>query len=217
MSLLDVLQPDEKQENGNVVGVAVGIVTNNQDPEKMGRVKVRYPWREDSQESFWARIAVLAAGQNRGTVWLPEVDDEVLLAFDRGNIEHPYVLGASWNGQDGPPEANADGQNDTKMMRTRCGHKVTFFDKQGQESIKIETPGGRQIFLDDTSGSGKILIDDGSGQNKITIDTTQNSLAIESGMSLKIKSQKIDIEAGASMTIKATGTLTIQGALVKIN
>src|SRR5204862_4016227 len=117
---------------------------------------------------------------------------------------HPYVLGAIWNGKDEPPETNADGQNDTKMLRTRCGHKITFFEKQGQESIKIETQGGRKILMDDTSGSGQVVIVDGSGQKKITIQTTQNSLSIESGMTLKIKSQSIDIEAGASMSLKAS-------------
>lgn len=216
MSLLDLLQSEDKQEGDRIQGVALGLVTNNHDPEGMARVKVRYPWREDAQESHWARLAVLAAGKDRGTVWIPEVGDEVLLGFDKGNIEHPYVLGALWNGSDVPPETNADGENNTKMIKSRCGHTVTFFEKQGQESIKIETQGGRMILMDDTAGSGQIVIDDGSG-NKLTIQTAQNSLTIESGLSLKLKSQKIDIEAGASLNIKASGTLMIQGALVKIN
>lgn len=216
MSLLDLLQDETKQENGSVNGVAIGTVTNNQDPEGMGRVKVKYPWREDGQESDWARIAVPAAGKDRGTVWLPEVGDEVLLAFEKGNVEHPVVLGSLFNGKDVPPEKNADGKNDIKMIKTRCGHKVTFSEKQGKESIKIESQGGRVILLDDSAGSGQIVIDDGSG-NKFTLQTAQNSLTIETGLSLKLKSQTIDIEAGASMSLKASGTLTLQGALVKIN
>jgi uncharacterized protein involved in type VI secretion and phage assembly len=216
MSLLDLLQDETKQENGTVNGVAIGMVSNNQDPDGLGRVKVKYPWREDGQESDWTRIAVLAAGKDRGTVWLPEVGDEVLLAFDKGNVEHPYVLGSLFNGKDVPPEKNGDGKNDIKMIKTRSGHKVTFSEKQGKESVKIESQGGRVILLDDTAGSGQIVIDDGSG-NKFTLQTAQNSLTIETGLSLKLKSQSIEIEAGASMTLKASGTLTIQGALVKIN
>jgi uncharacterized protein involved in type VI secretion and phage assembly len=216
MSLLDLLQDETKQENGTVNGVAIGTVSNNQDPDGLGRVKVKYPWREDGQESDWTRIAVLAAGKDRGTVWLPEVGDEVLLAFDKGNVEHPYVLGSLFNGKDVPPEKNDDGKNDIKLIKTRSGHKVTFSEKQGQESVKIESQGGRVILLDDTAGSGQIVIDDGSG-NKFTLQTAQNSLTIETGLSLKLKSQSIEIEAGASMTLKASGTLTIQGALVKIN
>lgn len=217
MSLLDLIQPEDKQEAGGVQGVALGLVTNNQDPEGLGRVKVRYPWREGSEESYWARLAVLAAGKDRGSLWLPEVKDEVLVAFDKGNIEHPYVIGSLWNGKDVPPEKNADGKNDTKLIRTRCGHQVKFFEKQGKESVEIKTKGGHVFLMDDTTGSAQVQIKDSSGQNKITIKTSDNSVTIESGLSLKIKSQKIDIEAGASMTLKASGTLTIQGTLVRIN
>ncbi|HEU4593527.1 MAG TPA: phage baseplate assembly protein V [Pyrinomonadaceae bacterium] len=215
MSLLTLLKDDDQRENGRVDGVATGIVTNNQDAEGLSRVKVKYPWREDSQESYWARLAVLAAGDNRGTLWIPEVGDEVLLAFDKGDIQHPYVLGSLWNGKDKPPETNSDGQNDTKMIRSRSGHKITLLDKKGGESVEIKTQGGHTILLDD--GAGRVEIKDSSGSNKIVIETKQNSLSIESAMSLKIKSQSIDIEAGASMNIKASGTLTIQGALVRIN
>lgn len=215
MSLLTLLKDDDQRENGRVDGVATGIVTNNQDPEGLGRVKVKYPWREDSQESYWARLAVLAAGDNRGTLWLPEVGDEVLLAFDKGDIQHPYVLGSLWNGKDKPPETNSDGQNDKKVIRSRSGHQITLLDKKGSESFEIKTNGGHTILLDD--GAGSVEIKDSSGSNKIVIETRQNSLSVESAMSLKIKSQSIDIEAGASMNIKASGTLTIQGALVRIN
>lgn len=216
MSLLELLQSEDQQEQSTLQGVALGLVTNNQDPEGLGRVKVRYPWREGSEESHWARLAVLAAGKDRGTVWIPEVGDEVLLGFDKGNIEHPYVLGSLWNGKDAPPEKNSDGENNTKLIKSRCGHTIKFFEKQGQESFEIKTKGGHVLLMDDTAGSAQIIIKDSSG-NKIEIKSAQNSLTIESGLSLKIKSQQIDIEAGASMNIKASGTLMIQGALVKIN
>jgi uncharacterized protein involved in type VI secretion and phage assembly len=216
MSLLELLQED-KRETGRVEGVAIGLVTNNKDDQGLGRVKVRYPWREDSQDSYWARPAVLAAGKERGTFWLPEVGDEVLLAFDKGDIRHPYVLGALWNGKDKPPETNGDGENNTKLIRSRSGHQVTLFDKTGEERVELKTAGGHTILLDDKTGAARVEIKDSSGSNRIVIETGQNSLIIESGMSLKLKSQTIDIEAGASMTIKASGTLTLQGAMVLIN
>jgi uncharacterized protein involved in type VI secretion and phage assembly len=216
MNLLDMLQED-KREAGRVAGVAIGLVTNNKDEQGLGRIKVKYPWREDSQESHWARLAVLAAGKDRGTFWLPEVGDEVLLAFDKGDIEHPYVIGALWNGEDKPPETNADGDNNTKLIKSRSGHQITLFDKTGEERLEIKTKGGHTILLDDKTGSARVEIKDSSGSNKILIETAQNSLTIESGLSLKLKSQTIDIEAGASMTIKASGTLTLQGSLVRIN
>lgn len=217
MSLLEMLTDEAERETGRVDGVANGIVTNNQDPEGLARVRVRYPWREDGQESDWARVVVLAAGKDRGTVWIPEVGDEVLLAFDKGDINHPYVLGALWNGKDKPPEKNDDGQNDTKLIRSRSGHQIKLFDKAGQESVEIKTHGGHTILLDDSAGSARVEIKDSSGSNKLVIETAQNSVTVESGLSLKIKSQKVDIEAGASMTLKSTGPLTIQGTPVRIN
>ena len=122
-----------------------------------------------------------------------------------------------WNGQDKPPADNADGENNTRMIRSRSGHEITLFDKAGQESVEIKTQGGHTVKLDDTGGSEKIEVVDKSGSNKMVIDSAQNSITMESGLSLKIKSQSIDIEAGASMNIKASGTLSVQGALVKIN
>ena len=217
MSLLDVFQDEEKKETGTVEGVAIAIVTNNKDPQNWGRVKLKYPWREDQQESEWVRVASLAAGSDRGTLWVPEVKDEVLVAFEKGNVNHPFVLGALWNGQDKPPAKNEDGKNDTKLIKTRSGHEVRFFDKKKEEFIEIKTQGGHVFRLDDKPDNTQVQIMDSSGRNKITIKTGGNSIEIESGLSLTIKSQTINIEAGASMTIKASGTLTIQGALVKIN
>ena len=109
MSLVDLFQDEEKKENGTVEGVATAIVTNNKDPEKWGRVKLQYTWREDKQESDWARVASSGAGKDRGTLWTPEVGDEVLVAFDKGNVDHPFVLSALWNGKDTPPAKIEDG------------------------------------------------------------------------------------------------------------
>src|SRR5687768_6151379 len=149
MSLMDLVLDEEKIE-----------VTHNKDPKKCGRVKMTYPWRENSPESAWARIATLPRGKDRGTVWLPEVGDEVLVAFEKGDIDHPYVLGGLWNGVDVPPEKNEDGNNDTKMIKTRCGHQVKFFDKAGEEQIEIKTQGGHVLLMDDKAGSAQVEIKD---------------------------------------------------------
>lgn len=217
MSVYDILQTESDEERGQVKGAAIGIVTNNQDSEGLGRVKVRYPWMEGSQESFWARMAVPMAGNDRGTYFLPEVGDEVLLAFDRGDVRHPFMIGGLWNGRDSPPETNDDGENNVRKIRSRSGHEVILNDKASSEQVEIKTQGGHQVLLDDSSGQEKIVIKDRSGSNLITIDSAQNSMTIESGLKLTIKSTKIDIEASAAMKIKAGGTLTLQGALVKIN
>jgi len=206
-------------EAGLIKGVAVGVVTQNRDPESLGRVKVKFPWRENPDESHWARIAAPMAGVNRGTWFLPEVGDEVLVAFEAENVEHPYLLGALWNGQDNPPETNQDGQNNIRKIRSRSGHEIIFNDdsQTKQEKIEIHTNSGHKIVLDDSLGSEKIEVKDKAGTNFIVIDSVQNSLTIESGLNLTIKSTNINIEAGATMTLKAGATLTIQGTLVRIN
>lgn len=220
MNMFDMSQESEDQETGGKIkGVAVGVVTNNKDPQGMGRVKVRFPWREHHDESYWARIATLMAGKDRGSFFLPEVGDEVLVAFEREDIRHPYVVGGLWNGQDKPPETNSDGKNNIRKIKSRSGHEIIFNDdhEAKKEKVEIHTKAGHKVVLDDAAGSEKIEVRDKSGSNFIVIDSVQNSITIESTAQLKIKSQKIDIEAGATMTLKASGALTIQGAIVKIN
>lgn len=219
MSILDMLQDRGETRENRIWGVVVGIVTNNQDPDGMGRVRVKFPWRGEDDESYWARIATLMAGNDRGTFFLPEVSDEVLVAFDHGDIQHPYVLGALWNGVDKPPETNADGKNNIRKIKSRSGHEIILDDnsEQMKEKIEIHTKAGHKIVLDDSAGQEKIEIVDKTGSNSIKMDSVQNSISVESAMQLKIKSQMVEIEAGTMMTIKAGATLTIQGALVKIN
>lgn len=202
-----------------ITGVVIGIVTNNKDAEGMGRVKVKFPWRGDSDESYWARVSTLMAGKDRGAFFLPEVGDEVLVAFDHGDINHPYVIGALWNGVDTPPETNADGKNNIRTIKSRSGHEIIFDDndEQKKEKIEIHTKAGHTIILDDSAGAEKIEIKDKTGNNSIMIDSVQNAIAISSQMKLSIKAQAIEIESGGMMSIKSSATLTIQGAIVKIN
>jgi uncharacterized protein involved in type VI secretion and phage assembly len=196
-----------------ISGVAVGVVTNNQDPDKLGRVKVRFPWLSDEDESQWARIAAPMAGKERGIYFLPEVDDEVLVAFEHGDIRFPYVVGALWNGKDAPPAANDDGKNNIRLIKSRSGHVVKLNDEDGKETIEII---------------------DKSEKNSIVIDTAKNTITITSDKDITLKAangtitldaQKIavkssadsKVEAGAGMDVKASGTLNIKGATVNIN
>ena len=217
MSLLELLK--ERDQRGKIYGVAVGIVTNNKDPEGMGRVKLKFPWRDVEDESYWARIATLMAGKGRGAFFLPEVGEEVLVAFDQGDIHHPYVLGGLWNGKDEPPEKNADGKNNIRIIKSRSGHEIIFNDnhEDKKEQIMILTKAGHQILLDDSAGGEKIEIRDKTGNNTLTMDSVKNSISISSQTKLSIKSQMIEIESGGMMTIKAGATLTLKGAIVKIN
>ena len=95
------------EANTLATGMMTGLITNNKDPEKYGRVKVKFPWLSEEDESDWLRVVVPGGGNNRGLLFLPEVNDEVLVGFEQGDINRPYVLGGLWNGQDTPPESAA--------------------------------------------------------------------------------------------------------------
>lgn len=194
-------------------GVTIGVVTNNQDPDKLGRVKVRFPWLSDQDESHWARVVSPMAGPERGLFCLPEVDDEVLIAFEHGLAEFPYVLGSLWNGKDKPPTANEDGKNNLRFIKSRSGHIIR---------------------LDDTDGSEKIEIIDKSGKNSVVINTKENSMTITAEADITIQSGKgklilsgngveitskaaLKLEASQNMDIKAGPQMTIKGQMVHIN
>jgi uncharacterized protein involved in type VI secretion and phage assembly len=219
MNLLELLNDKEDAHavTGRVYGVVVGVVTNNQDPEKLGRVKVVYPWLSNSEESHWARIATLMAGKDRGSFYLPEVDDEVLLAFDHGDVRFPYVLGMLWNGKDTPRYDNGDGKNDKRVITSRSGHEFVFDDNEQQGKVVIHTKKNHVITLDDAAGGEKISVVDKTGSNSVVIDSNQNSIAVKSAMKLTIESQVIEIKAGATMKLEAGATMTIKGAMVMIN
>jgi len=190
----------ESQERGEM-GAVVGIVTNNDDPEGMGRVKVKYPWLAEDEESAWARVASFMAGKDRGAFFLPEVNDEVLLAFDHGNIHRPYVIGVLWNGEDQPPEANS-----------------TVLDGSGQVVQRIiKSRSGHTILLDDTSGGGGITISDRAG-NQIVIDSGSNAMKVEIQGNLEISAKgKVTIKGDAGVEISSSANVDVKGAIVKLN
>lgn len=193
-------------------GVAVGIVTANNDDEGMGRVKVRLPWLGDI-ESDWARIAVPMAGNDRGVYFLPEVDDEVLVAFEHGDPRFPYVIGALWNGKDAPPATNDDGKNNVRLIKSRSGHVIRLNDEDGKETVEIVDKSGKNSLVFDTA------------KNTITLTSDKDIVLSAAQGTIKLDAQKIEIkssasakvEAGASMDLKASGTLNVKGATVNIN
>jgi uncharacterized protein involved in type VI secretion and phage assembly len=205
-------QGQEEAEPGLLRGVSVGVVAQNQDPDGLGRVKIRFPWRENPDETHWARIAVPMAGKERGTWFLPEVGDEVLVACDAEKVEHPYILGSLWNGKEPPPTTNSDGKNDIRMIRSRSGHEIVF-DDGAQGRIEIHLKDDTRVVRLDPDG---IAIEDDSG-NSIEITSTPGTIKVASNTSISLTSKTIDIKADASMTLKASGTLTIQGGMVQIN
>jgi len=189
-------------------GIATAIVTNNEDPKGMGRIKITYTWDEDGDESHWARVMSFMAGDDRGGYFLPEGDDEVVVGFIGGDIEFPLILGALWNGQEAPPETNDDGENNIRKIKSRSGHELIFDDTQSSEKIEIISQSGHHITLDDSAGGEKITMEDKSG-NSIEMDAVTNKITLKSSMQLSIEANIIEI--------KADSMLTLKGGIVKIN
>jgi len=177
-------------------GVAEGVVTHNDDPKKQGRVKVKFLWFDAAMESDWCRVANVYAGNGYGSFWIPEVEDEVLVAFQHGDMRFPYVLGGLYNGKD-LPSTSRDANKDQKLFRTKGGHSLLFDDSSGQEKIEMKTQGGHSVVLDDaskevtvTSSGGQSLVMDSSGAVKlkgvsqVTLDAPKVNLGGSAGSSL---------------------------------
>ena len=194
-------------------GVAIGVVTNNKDPDGLGRVKTSLPWMADQVESDWARVVTPMAGPGRGVYFLPEVNDEVLVAFAHGNPDTPYVLGGLWNGQDKPPESNRDGKNDLRVIRSRSGNVIRFSDAEDDAKIEIIDSSAQNTIVIRTkdnsitiTAAGDVTVQSGNGKLKLS----GNGVEITSTSTVKI-------EASQSMELKSPGQLNIKGSVVNIN
>lgn len=205
---------------GRVQGVVTALVTQLEDEEDVGRIKVKYPWlpkyNDVEVESDWIRIASPMAGAQRGFQFLPEIDDEVLIAFEHGDVHRPYLVGVLWSDTDKPPKGKADLVADGKVVQhvlvTRSGHEIVFGDKEDEELISVTTKSGHKVILDDKSGSEKITICDKTGKNEMVIDSAANSMTIsvEGDFSVTAKG-KINLTSTGDMTLDATGNGSFKG------
>ena len=213
MSIYGAIAEGMKREHQveRIFGVVIGIVSKNKDEDGLGRVKVTFPWLSDTEESQWARVATFMAGydkdggKSRGSYFLPEVGDEVLVAFEHGDKNRPFVIGALWNGKDKPPLSNEDGKNNVRLLQSRSGH---------------------QIKLDDTDGKETIEIVDKTGKNSVVWDAAANTITITSEQDIALKAPKgklsldakdVTLKSSGDATVEASGTLTLKGATVNIN
>jgi len=130
------------------LGVVPGIVTSLDDPEGLGRIQLKFPKISPSLESSWAPVAAPLAGKQRGAFFMPELNDEVLVAFENGNFNHPYIIGHLWNGKDIPPES--DPKN--RVFVTPGGHTLRFEDGD-EKKIVLKSSSGQTVILDDAEGS----------------------------------------------------------------
>ena len=211
-NLLNLLSPTRNLKPAQTF--LVGIVTDNNDPEKWGRVKVKFPTLTEDHASNWARVVGIGAGNNRGFDCLPEINDEVLVGFEHGDIHRPYVIGGVWNGQDRPPELVTDSiQGDRVRLRTfktRTGHIFQFVeeDKGGSKAgVYLKTTKGHEVKLNDSQQKIEIKT---KGGHEIIMDDRGSTIDIKSTANLSIKAQ-------GNIEIKADGVITIQGAQIYLN
>lgn len=180
---------------GHWYGVYPALVTDIKDPEGQGRVKITLPWSPDTgneRYEAWARVATLMGGNNRGTWFIPDPDDEVLVLFEGGDPRRPYVVGGLWNGKDKPPDAmDGAGNNYRKVVRSRNGVKVTLDDSDGQEKLVLETPGGQKITLKD--GPGAVEVIDSNG-NSVKLETS--GITVNAAAKVTINASQVEITAG---------------------
>jgi len=198
----------EDESDTAITGVRVAIVRDNEDPEDIGRVKLEYPWRDADDESYWARIATDMTGEDYGTYYLPEVEDEVLVSFENGDIHKPIVIGSLWTGKQKPPEDNADGNNDIRTITTRKGHKIEFDDNKQDGAVRIETDAGHEVVLNDESGSESITITDKS-DNSIEMDAVSNEISISAGKEISLEAPTISLSAENEAKVESSGQLKL--------
>jgi uncharacterized protein involved in type VI secretion and phage assembly len=213
VSLLETLglEPLQGDGDGRIFGVARGVVTDNRDPEGLGRVRVQLTWQEQGS-GYWARAASPMAGSGYGAYFLPEIDDEVLVAAEHGDPALLYVLGMLWNGKAAPPADNGDGKNSLRLIRSRSGHQLLFDDTEGTPILELKLTDGKRVTIDKDG----VAVDDAAGNN-ILIKSGSAEIAVTSTAKLTLKSAQIAIEADGTLEIKSGGTLTLKGTLVQIN
>jgi len=201
-----------------VPGVVTGIVTGVDDPDGLGRVKLRFPWLAEDYESWWVRVAAPGAGPDRGMVWLPEVNDEVLVAFEHGDTRSPFVVGSLWNGVDTPPlgDGLVDGSTGAVARRgfvSRLGHRLVFLDDDGQSGVAVLT-GDDALRLSLNASTTTIRVaSDGTveitGSRGVQI-SSDGAISIHAGKTLELKGD-------TGVTIDGGPMVDVDGGVIALN
>lgn len=216
LNKLSVLTPEESgQLDQRIYGVATAQVINNLDSQSLGRVQLRLPWLPGFEP--WARVAVMSAGMGCGTYFIPQPGDEVLVAFNQGDVREPYVIGCLWNALDRPPSLATTDPITKRKIRTLTGHEIVIDDTT--QSVTISNSTGQSVTLD----PGKVELATTGGAAKVTLSTTGN-VTIEAALSLELKATNISIKStilelkgDATASLTGSGDCTISGGTVRIN
>lgn len=201
-------------------GIVIGLVCSLNDPDRLGRVKVKYPYLGD-QESEWARLATPMAGKERGLFFRPEVDDEVLIGFELGDPRRPYVIGCLWSDTDKPPPDDAQAtQNNWRFIKSRSGHIIKLDDTNGKEKIEIiDKDDTNKVIWDSVSNTIKVISEDGN----VEVTASKGTVKLDA-LTVEIKATNISVEAqaqlklkGATVDLQGTGPVTVSGTPIRLN
>ena len=190
-------------------GMYPAVVSDNQDEDGQGRVEVKLPWSPDpggAEYAVWARLATTMAGDGRGTWFVPEIGDEVLIGFGGGDPRWPYVVGALWNGQAAAPES-MDTDNNVRSIVSRSGIRIALDDTDGAVTLTLSTPGGQEITLAD--GDGTVQIADANGN---TVELGSDGITLTAANKLTVSAASIEMDAGS---IKLSAAMCESTGVVK--
>lgn len=224
-----------------VFGVVTGTVKDVKDPDSQGRVLIAFPWLPGDKDSYWAPVATLMTGGGRGSWFMPEVDDEVLVAFEHGNVDQPFVIGYLWNGVQKPP---SDDGPSVRRIKTVSGHRLEFHDKDGAHKILLISNGGQRVQLDDnsntitieTSGGEQVQLSPGqleanAAAGKVVIDSSGVTVTHSGSVSVICDSASVTAATGANVTagtdvsvtagttasVTAGAALTLTAPVISVN
>jgi len=206
---LDIAYPQKKSARPSISNLQMAVVLDNNDPDRMGRVKIKFPWNE-SDETPWVRVMSMGAGKDHGWFCLPEVGDEVLVGYEQGSPDLPIVLGGLYNKDDAPNAEVGDDANSIKAFHTRSGNKIILNDTDGDEQINIIGKDGSKILLQ--AGGPSITIETGGD---ITIKAKNIKIEADEEISIKAGTD-LKMEGGANMEAKAAAENKIEGATVTV-
>ena len=198
-----------------IYGVVVGLISNIKDPLGLSRVRLTFPWLSDKYETDWVRMVMPGAGESRGFLWLPAVNDEVLVAFEQGDVRQPYVLGALFNGKDkweiGKSQYDDSGRVTKRGLRSGAGHVLGFIEGPSKKGAYLKTGDGKLKIKLDESKTTITVHSDGTVEitgKDITVNAS-NSLELKAGQSMKLSAMNISIKADANVDV--------DGAMITLN
>lgn len=199
---------EAEQEADRVYEPVIGVVTDNKDPDKLMRVKVKIPALSAQDTTWWIPVISLGAGKERGWFFLPEVNDEVLVGFEHGDMNRPIVLGALWNGQDKAPKDNGSGSNPIRTLVSKSGSKIEFDDDKNTITISDGGGKGEIVFKADDN---KMIITAKSGDVVVLCPTGELQMVADGGMELTA-SVNLDIRGGDKTNLTGSGGVTLKGS-----